>query len=122
MILDAELVPDEIGDAVGRPEVGTEAVGRRLLRQPRLDLTLLQVGEEPGSAGGRLESQAGVAPGTMAGHPFGECDGVDAEDFGHGDLGLTLENLPDGQTTTRFQRRSSSFASHAAQDRVLQRS
>jgi len=115
-----EAGADQLGDAACGPEVGGEAVGCCLLGQPEPDLLVLLGGQQPRPSGSRLGGQAGVALGTVPGHPLGDRDGMNTEGLGNGGLRLPVQDPLNGQAPNRFQRGCRSFASHAAEDRRLQ--
>lgn len=113
---DTELAANQFGDPAGRPEVGREAVGGRLLGEPTPDLSVLIRGQEPRTSRRRLGREPGVAVGAVPGHPLGHSDDVDAERLGHGHLRPAAEDSLHGSSACRFQRGSRSVASHGAQD------
>ena len=108
----AEASADQFGDASRGPQVGGEAVGRRLLGQPSADLQILLVREESRPSRRGLGDETGLAFGAAPGHPLGDRDGMDAEHLGHGGLRLPTQNILNGQASYRFQRGGGSFASH----------
>ena len=109
---DPERVADPFGDAAGRPEVGREAVGGRLLGQPLSDLLILFGGQKPGSARRGFGGQPVAAGGSVSGHPLGHGDAVDAQRNGDCGLSPSIEYQLNGPPTHGFQFGSRSFASH----------
>jgi len=109
---DPEPAADQFGDAAGRPQVGREPVGGRLLGQPLADLLILFGGQKPGPARRGLGGQTWIARGSVSGHPLGHGDTVDAQSDGHSRLGPSGENHLDRPTPHGFQIGSRSFASH----------
>lgn len=108
----AEVAADQFGDASRRPQVGGEAVGRRLLGQPAPNLQILLGREQPRPSRRRLGDKAGLAFGAAAGHPFGDRDGMDAERLGNSSLGLPIQDALNGQASYCFQRGGRPFGSH----------
>jgi hypothetical protein len=107
-----ESAADQIGHAASRPEVGGEAVYGRLLGQPLANLLILFGSEKPRATWCSFGSQPCVALGSMFGHPLGHGDGMNAEGFGDGRLGMSSQNLLNGTPPYGFQFGSRSFASH----------
>lgn len=85
----AEPAADQFGDASRGPQVGGEAVSRRLLGQPAPNLEVLFGGKKSRPSRRRLGGETGLAFGPAAGCPLGDRDGVDAKDLGHGGLRLS---------------------------------
>jgi hypothetical protein len=117
----AEPAADQLGDAAGGPQVSPEPVCRRLLGQPVADLPVLRGGEEARSPRSRPGSEAGVASGSVPGHPLGYRDGMNPEGLRNGGLGLPAQDPLNGQSSYRFQGGGRSFASHAEEDSRLRR-
>jgi hypothetical protein len=86
----AELVADQFGDASRGPQVGGEAVGRRLLGQPAPNLQVLFGGKKSRPSRRRLGDKTSLALGAASGHPLGDRDGVYAEYLGNGGLRLSV--------------------------------
>ena len=109
---DAEFSADQIGDPAGRPKVGGEAVGGRLLGQPSANFRVLIFGEESGPARRGVGGQARFACGAVLGHPLGDGNGVHAQCNRHRGLRLAGHNELGRPASQRFQSGSRSFASH----------
>jgi hypothetical protein len=98
----AEFLGDKLGDAGGRPEVGGKPEGGGFLGEPAQDLGLLIGREEWRSSGRGGASESGVTGLAIGLHPLGDGDHMDAEELGHGPLGLTSEHSFDAEAATIF--------------------
>lgn len=108
-----EVPPDQVDDPPGTPEIGAEAVLRRLLGQPRLHLLLLGGSQIAGPSRRGPGGQAQFSGDPVTGHPLGHRHGVDAQCDGDRGLGPSVEDHLNRPSPHGFQFGSRSFASHA---------
>lgn len=87
MELDPQLLPDHMGHAARRPQIGVEAVLRRLLGQPPENLLLLGGAQERRATGVRFAGEAFVTIGPVRPDPLVDRDRMDPEKGR--DVGLT---------------------------------
>ena len=107
VVVDAELIADQSGDAGGGPQVRGEPQGGRALGEPGPDLGLLAGGEERLATGVRGSPQRLAAAGGVGPDPLADRFDVDAENGGDLVRRKPLGDPLNGQETTLGQGRTS---------------
>lgn len=113
MECDPELLPDQVGDPGGRPELGGEAELRGRLLQPGEDLAGLDLVQPGLRSGVRDGVERPLGPIASSGDPAADAAVGDAEDAGDlGDRRALLDGL-DGALPAPFEFPCSPLRSHA---------
>jgi hypothetical protein len=112
MVPHSEPSANQIGHTASRPQIGSEPVSRRLLRNPLQDRLFLGRSQKPRSPRRWFRGESGGALFPVSGHPFGDGYRMDAQKLRNRHLRPTIPEFLDGGPSPRFQFESSSFASH----------
>jgi hypothetical protein len=100
---DAELLPDQLGQARAGPQLSVESVLRGLLTQPAEDDLLLGGRDPGGTARDRAGAQPLFARLPEAGEPTPNGSGVDIQEFSDLLGGVSFEDAANGEEPSVFQ-------------------
>jgi hypothetical protein len=103
MEADAELLPDQPGQARGGPQFGGEPVLGRLLAQPAEDDLLLGGGELGRAARDGASQQSVFAVTSEPGEPAPDRAGIDVKKLSDFLSGESFEDATDGEESSMFQ-------------------
>src|SRR4051812_30369786 len=99
----AELLLDQLGQAWGGPQLGGEAVLRRVVGQPAADDLLLGGGQLRTPSRDRLRRQASGAVLAEGSHPTSDGAPIDANEVGHFPDRVSVFHALHGQASAKLQ-------------------